>query len=495
MKNQRSFSALGWISTFLVIFATILAALQFVHFSQLRASYPTGMGIAGIPVSGLDRQAAAQRLLEAYNIPVELHYANDVIHLDPAVVGFELDLESMLAAADLERTRQPFWLGFWDYLRGRSVQGSNIPLRETHSEDRLRAYLHDDIASRYDQPPSPPIPLAGTVQFQSGDLGTSVDVERAIIPIEQALRSTSQRIVSLPLQRTLPPRPSIANLDILLKQTIDLAAFEGLVGLYMLDLQTGNEIHFAYQQGFEYTVAPDVAFTAASIIKIPILISTYRRIDNTPDEETSNLIEKMIIESGNESTDWLAQRAIDPIRAPIAVSDDLNALGLENTFWAGHFYLGAPLLALNETASNLREDITTFPDIYNQTTSSDMGMLLEDLYQCAQSGGGALTAVFANEITQDECKNMVTYLTLNKTPTLLEAGIPEGTQIAHKHGWVTDNGIINLIGDAGIIYTPGGDYVLVIFLSHPVQLIWDSSSSLVGQLSSAVYNFYNLPVP
>ncbi len=410
-------------------------------------------------------------------------------------IGFELDLESMLAAADLERTRQPFWLGFWDYLRGRIAQGSIIPLRETHSEKRLRAFLNDEIASRYDQPPTPPIPIAGTVQFQSGDLGTSIDIDRAVIPIERALRSTSLRIVSLPLQRTLPPRPSIANLDILLKQTIDLAEFDGLVGLYMLDLQSGNEIHFAYQQGFEYSVAPDVAFTTASIIKIPILISAYRRIKDEPDDESSNLIEKMIIESGNESADWLIQRVIDPIRGPISVSDDLFALGLENTFLAGHFYIGAPLLEIYETASNTREDITTFPDIYNQTTSSEMGMLLEDLYQCAQSGGGALVAVFANDITQSECKSMITYLTLNKMPSLLEAGIPEGTQIAHKHGWVTDNGIINLIGDAGIVYTPGGDYILVIFLSHPEQLIWDSTSNLFGQLSSAVYNFYNLPTP
>jgi len=244
LKTRRSFSALGWISAFLFLFAIVLTTLQFVQFSQLRATYPSGMEIAGIPVGGLDRQASAQRLLEAYNIAVELHYGDNVIHLDPAVVGFELDLESMLAAANLERTQQSFWIGFWDYLWGRSAPAANIPLRESHAEDRLRTYLQEEIASRYDQPPTPPIPIAGTVQFQSGNLGTSVDIERAIIPIELALRSTSRRIVSLPLQRTLPPRPSIANLNILLKQTIDLAGFDGLVGFYMLDLQTGDEIHY-----------------------------------------------------------------------------------------------------------------------------------------------------------------------------------------------------------------------------------------------------------
>ncbi len=479
----------------MVFFAIGLSTIQIASFSRLRAVFPSGMMIADIPVGGLDRQAAAQRLLETYNLPVELHYNENIIHLDPSVVGFELDLESMLAAADLERTRVPFWLGFWDYLWGRQTPPSDIPLRSSFSEERLKTYLSEEISTRYDLPPTPPLPVAGSVDFQQGTLGTSLDVTRAILPIDNALRSISQRIVELPLTRTLPPRPSRENLEILLKQTIDLAEFEGILGFYMLDLQTADEIHFAYQQGVDYPVNPDVAFTTASIIKIPILVSTYRRINETPDAETANLIELMIIESGNETADWLMQREIDPIRAPLLITEDLQTIGLQNTFLAGHFYLGAPVLDLFTTPANSREDISTNPDVYNQTTPSDMGMLLEDIYQCSETGGGALTAAFAGEINQDECKAMISYLTQNKMPSLLEAGIPEGTQIAHKHGWVTNNGIINLIGDAGIIYTIGGDYVLVIFMYHPVQLIWDPSSGLVGQLSQAVYNYFNLPTP
>ena len=120
-------------------------------------------------------------------------------------------------------------------------------------------------------------------------------------------------------------------------------------------------------------------------------------------------------------------------------------------------------------------------------------MLLADLYQCSQSGGSALTAVFPGEITQAECQTMVNYLINNKLPVLLTAGIPDGTQIAHKHGWVTSNGIINTIGDAGVVYSPGGNYVLVIFLYHPEQLIWEPAANLVAELSRAVYNYYNLP--
>ncbi len=120
-------------------------------------------------------------------------------------------------------------------------------------------------------------------------------------------------------------------------------------------------------------------------------------------------------------------------------------------------------------------------------------MLLEDMHQCSEVGGGALIAVFPNEFTQAECQEMIEYLSRNYIGSLLEEGLTEDAFLADKHGWVTNDGIINMLGDAGLVYTPGGDYVLTIFLYDSEQLIWDSTSSLVGQLSRAVYNFYNLP--
>jgi beta-lactamase class A len=493
--RQSNLSGLQWISLFLLLFSVILSTIQIARFSRLHTTFPEGMTIAGIPVGKLDRQNAAQRLLEAYSNPVELRYNENSFLLDPSVVGFALDLESMLAAADLERTKQSFWTSFWDYLWGRPRPASDIPLRASYSELRLRTYLEDEIAPRYDQPAVPSLPVPGTVEFQPGELGTALDIDRTILPIENALRSIKQRNVTLPLKRTLPPKPSINNLKILLKQTINLAEFDGIVGFYFLNLENAQEIHFAYQDGIEFPTNPDIAFTTASIIKIPILVSVYNRLDDVPDQETTNLIEKMIIESGNETADWLMQRIIDSYRAPLFVSEDLQAIGLENTFLAGHFYLGAPILDRFDTPANQRVDVTTNPDPYNQTTPSDIGMLLQDLYVCAEDGGGTLIAAFPGKIKQEECQSMISYLTKNKMPSLIEAGIPDGTRIAHKHGWVTNNGVINLLGDAGLVYTPGGDYVLAIFFYHPVQVIWDSASSLMGQLSRAIYNFYNLPTP
>jgi beta-lactamase class A len=450
------------------------------------------MTIAEVPVGGLDRRGAADRLLQAYSLPVELVYDDQIILFEPSICGFDLDLESMLAAADLERTRQSFWVGFWDYLWGRQIRTLAIPLRASYSESRLRTYLSDEIAARYDKPPSPAIPQPGTVNFAPGTLGTELDIDTAVLLIDGAMQSVNSRSVNLPRKQTSPPRPSLLNLETFLKQTIELNDFEGIVGLYMLNMSTQEEIHFAYENGIDLSTNPDVAFTTASIVKIPIMTSIFKRIDEDEDPETLNLLQTMIIESGNDPADWVMERVIHPDLGPLEVTADMEALGLENTFLAGEFKFGAPLLQRFNTPANQRDDVDTEPDLYNQSTSSDMGMLLEDIYLCADSGQGAFKAIFDEEITQSECQIMIDYLTQNKMPFLLKAGVPDVNVVAHKHGYVTGtNGIMQTLGDAGIIYSPGGDYVLVIFLYHPQQLIWDNASFLVGQLSGAIYNFYN----
>ncbi len=317
MKRRPSFSPLSWLAVFFLIAAVIFATLQFVRFSRLRTTYPSSMNIAEVPVGGLNRQEAAQRLLEVYTLPVELHYDDQTILFSPSICGFDLDLESMLAAADLERTKQSFWAGFWDYLWGRQLSSVSIPLRANYSEDRLRTYLVDEIASRYDKPPSPAVPQTGTVSFTPGTLGTVLDIDTAVLLIDSSMQSVSRRSVNLPRKQTNPPRPSLQNLKTLLLQTIDLNGFDGVVGLYMLNISTIEEVHFAYQNGVEISTNPDVAFTTASIVKIPIMTSIFRRIDEDEDPETLNLLQKMIIESGNDPADWVMERVIHPSLAPL----------------------------------------------------------------------------------------------------------------------------------------------------------------------------------
>jgi len=498
--RNRNTSILVRIVSILFLSGTIiLVIITLIGYSRQRNNYPAGMTIGGVPIGGLSPQEASERILLVYTTPVEAQYGEAIIQIAPSVVGFELDLESMLAAADLSRTGGSFWGGYWDYLWNQEPESIAVPLRATINEETLRNYLQNEIASRYDIPPEPARPIPGSASFVPGRPGQILDIDRAVILIEDALRSPFNRTVSLTFQRSEATRPTIDNLKILLQQTINLAEYDGVFGLYMLDLQTGQEIHFAMDQGEEIPSEPDVAFTASSTVKIPIMLSYY--IKNGPaalDERTSGLILDMIRKSENPPADALMER-LNAFEGPLIVTEDLQKIGLENTFIAGFFcnaYDPCPLLKRFSTPANERLDVFTDPDQYNQTTTSDMGMLLADIYQCATSGGGALVAAFPGQITREVCQQMISFLAADKIGVLIEAGVPEGTQVAHKHGWISDagTGVIKNISDSAIVYTPGGNYVLVMYAYHPVQAVWEPVSKLFADLSQVVYNYFNLPV-
>ncbi|MDP2966175.1 MAG: serine hydrolase [Pelolinea sp.] len=490
MKISR-FSLFRWIAIALVVMAVILLVLQLIQFSRIRAGFPPSTLIAGIVVGGLNQQQAADRVTQAYNNPIELVYKDQLIQVKPSQLGFDLNVEAMIAAADQQRVRLPFWSSFWDYLWNRSPVAHDTPLSATVDENRIRLFLMDEIASRYDEVPESSQPIPGTINFQIGKSGIVLNVDKSLAVVEQALQSSFNRSAVLVIGEVEPPRPSLENLGILIKQILDKSNFDGLTEVYVLDLENRSEINFAYEQGVDYD--PGIAFTAASTVKIPIMVSTFKRLNEPTPQGAADLIAQMIEKSENPPADKLMETYLESNIGPIYVTQDMQEIGLKNTFLAGHFYLGAPLLQRYSTPANQRRDYFTDPDVYNQTTPSDIGMLLDDIYQCAQTGGGTFAAVFQGEISQSECQVMITYLTQNKIAVLLQAGIPDGTKIAHKHGWVVEtDGVIHSIIDAGIIFSPGGNYVAVVAMYQPTQLIFDVANYLTAQISTAIYNYFNI---
>lgn len=489
--HRRQFPIFRWLAIVLIMITVLLATIQLISYSRIRNNFPMGLQVGQVPIGGLTYTQAAERIYTVYRSPIEVTYGGNRIHVRPAVLGFEPQVDKMLAVADNQRVTEPFWSGFWNFLWDRNIEIINIPLNVSYDEDRIREFLSNEVAVRYDTPATPPKPIPGTTQFESGEPGTQLDLSRATLLVIDALSSPTNRSITLPLDQAAITRPSLNDLEIMLKQIIDVSGFDGIVELYMKDLNTSRNLHFAYQTD-EGDLIPDISFSSWSTIKIPAMVTAFRYMEEPYRQDYLALMEEMIEQSDNLSTDQLAMTVIDRTLSPLIVTEDMQRLGLENSFWAGHFYLGAPLLQRFTTPANSRDDINTNPDQYNETTPADMGMLMEDIYQCAELGGGALIAAFNGEITRQECQMMIDFLAENRIAVLIQAGVPSGTKVAHKHGWAIENdGVMHTFGDVAIVYTPGGDYVLSIFLHHPVQAVFDPVNELYSQLSQATYNYYN----
>ena len=218
---------LRWISIGLISLAILLLVFQLIQYSQIRSGFPPGTKIGGVAVGGLNQQQAADRISQALSIPVELKYGQDIIQLKPSAVGFTVNTDQMIAAADQQRTNTPFWSSFWDYLFNKVPSVSDTPLKSTIDEKRLRLYLMTEIASRYDKVPEASMPIPGSVNFQLGKPGEVLDIDQSIPLIENALKSSSQRSVNLVINNSKAPRPSMENLQVLVKQILDQSKFDG----------------------------------------------------------------------------------------------------------------------------------------------------------------------------------------------------------------------------------------------------------------------------
>ncbi len=489
MKSKALRWILGGMGVFFFLSSLVITLVEYNQFNQQPTRFPTGSRIAGVPVDGLDIPAAQARLEEHYDLPLVLTINGSAIHADPSDLGFAFDAAA-LAAEAANQVEKP---GFWVFLRGSEspVAPVEVPLTASVDEGRLRAFLQTEIAPRYSQPGSPVIPIPGTTNFTTGSGGERLLIDQAVDDIKAALRSPTTRLVNLNIEPITSDTPDFEVLEAFLRHNLDWIGFDDLAEVYLQSMATGEVLHFAVRGG--ETVQPDVAFTAASTIKIPIMVSVLRRTAEPTPDTVVNLLERMIAFSENPPADTLMSAYLDEVRGPLIVSEDLAELGMQNTFLAGYFYLGAPLLQLFDTPANARTDVFLNPDIYNQTVSSETGQLLTAIYACARDGSGLLTETFPGEITPGECQLMIEILAGNRIGLLIEAGLPPDSTAAHKHGWVQElDGQLRSMSDAGIVFTPGGDYVLNIFIYDSTRLDFDQGNRLIARLSQTVYNFFNL---
>ena len=486
--NRNNAPGLGqWITVSLMVVVSLFLLYKLYQYAGTRTTYPTGLTVGGVEVGHMTEEEARKELTAQYlDAPVKLLYKEDSFDLLPAQAEFVLNFDAMFAQAEEERTGQAFWPGFWGYLWGRPYKVDPVPLVADYNKEALRNVL-EEISSVVDLPAQPPQPIPGTTKFQYGTPGTETNIEASFADIEAALYRNREREARLVVEPKEPERPNINLLARLLVNRLQVYEQDtsGMASVFIMDLNTGAEIN----------INAGEAVSALDLMKIPIVLETYHTIDQLPTLSQRQLISDTLVvnpenTSANELLALIGAEG-DPVQGAAQVTATMQRLGLANTFIVGPYDAGLPAgQRTPETPANSVEVLRANPSPVMQTTAEDIGTLLSMIYYCATGQGGALPAAFPGEDWQRECLEMLDYMQKNKIGSLLEEGVPSEVNVAHRHGWTGDTNV-----DAGIVFSPGGDYVIVEVLYKPEWLEWEVSAPLMADVSEATYNYFNLDNP
>jgi beta-lactamase class A len=236
-------------------------------------------------------------------------------------------------------------------------------------------------------------------------------------------------------------------------------------------------------------INPDSVFHAASTMKVPVMIEYFRRLDAkqlTKDQTLAlDTVFKSIVDGSpyalNAGVDsdssvfsrvgqqvplrWLVERMIvrSSNLATNALIELLDAQKVQSTT--------VSLGAVNMKVRRGVEDGKAFQQgLNNQTTARDLATLLEAI----ETGKAASRA---------STREMVEILAKQEFNDEIPAGLPPGTKVAHKTGWIT-----GVTHDAALVYPPNRKPYVLVVLTRGIRER-QVAQRLIADLSRMAWEF------
>jgi beta-lactamase class A len=220
----------------------------------------------------------------------------------------------------------------------------------------------------------------------------------------------------------------------------ELEGSSGTYGIIVKNLKTGET----------FQANSSREFTAGSLYKLWVMATAYRQIERGFLQET-------------ESTDDENSLSVtDALYQMITYSDNLAAVLLTDKI--GISKVEKFLADENMDGSNMGDN-----DTAPVTTPADTAVFLENLYK------GNL----GNAIDTDK---MLKLLKLQQLNNVIPRNLPENTIIAHKTA-----DLDNCSHDAGIVFAPGGDYLIVLMSESEFPGL---AKNRLADISLAVYQYF-----
>ncbi len=252
---------------------------------------------------------------------------------------------------------------------------------------------------------------------------------------------------------------------------------EQMASVFVMDLKSGDT----------FTLNDGVAYSGMSLTKIPILTAFFQHHSGPLTYNDAYSVAEMMMCSENiSSNNVLAMIGDgDALRGASITTAMLQALGLNGSFITRQFVLvpdSTPIPGTG-TITTGADQVSAQPDNYNQIEPKDLGFLLASIYQCAATQSGLLIERFPNDFDAQECRKMLYAMDADTINVFVEAGVPVGTRVMHKHGWIGDTH-----GDAAIVIGPDAPFVFVGVLYARDWLEFDTSAPIIAELARMTWN-------
>ena len=246
----------------------------------------------------------------------------------------------------------------------------------------------------------------------------------------------------------------------------EIEDYNGVAGLYVWDLA----------EDFGYGIRPDEQFFTASIIKVPIMVAVYRKVD-AGELEFSQQIE-IKEEDWAAGAGWLQwekagtkQTVGDLLLLMMTQSDNVAANALVRTVGgADHVNEVARSMGAEDTVlyQKVSSERGVVPGLDNRSTPRDMATMMQQIAE-------------GKAASEKSCGYMIDLMHENKLDWWLDEGLPSGVYAANKAGW-----LYKVYDEVGIVENDDRHYVIAILSKHG-QADVNQGQDLIKNLSSAVW--------
>jgi beta-lactamase class A len=321
----------------------------------------------------------------------------------------------------------------------------------------------------------------------SEENGREEDVEIAGIPAPasaaapaSAVTPAAPTIAAAPAQQTIsaPPAPEMgptprdAAWDKMVSQLDNMASrYPGRVSVYMKDLRSGKT----------WTHNPDDLFPAASLIKVPILISAfYKMKDGQLSLDEPLTITRRNRRGGSGSLKWsrdgtrLSVR--DALTHMINESDNTATQMVLERIGIGYVQQQFPRMGLLYTG------------IYEEGMSIKGGRVAHENYTTAREMEMLLEKIYRGEAVDKPSSDLM--MEILKKPkavaSRLAKGMPSNWEIAHKTGLLRQ-----ACHDSAIFLTPNGDYAVTVLTGQNAS--YSQAKNFITKLAHVTFENYAGP--